>query len=365
MSKTVKSILIIIILLVVIFLFIYPKLEFGSENAASGPAQGPPAMAMGGGSGGALPVEAVVMKPTAMENKIRVTGSVQANESLEIRSEISGIVRRINFREGQSVRKGDLLLTINDDDLQAQLEKLQYNRKLFQDNEYRQRALLEREAISREEYERALTELKTSEADIRLVEVQIAKTQIRAPFDGVVGLRNISEGAYITPNNVVANMYSINPAKIEFSVPARYSGQLNAGDVVYFNVDGVTGIVEGKIYAIEPQIDPTTRTLRLRAEAPNADRKLLPGQFARIEVVLEKLEDTFMVPSIAITPEANRQLVFLVKNGKVEPRAIETGVRTEDMVQALSGVTAGDTVMVTGILQARPGMAVKVSRIRE
>ena len=311
----------------------------------------------------ALPVSGYLIRPQEMENKIRVTGSVQANESLELKSEISGVIEGIFFEEGQAVKQGDLLVKLNDDDLQAQKERLQYNKKLFEDNEFRQRTLLEREAISIEEYEIALTELRTSEADIKLLEVQIGRTEITAPFDGVVGLRNLSIGTYITPANVIANLYSINPAKIEFSIPARYTGQVGRGDEILFSIEGTTEQYRGEIYAVEPQIDPNTRSLRLRALAPNSEEQLLPGQFARIEVILERLENAIMIPSIAITPEATRQYVFVANNGKVDLRYIETGVRTDQLVQALSGLSEGDTVLTTGIMQARPGMAIEVRKL--
>jgi membrane fusion protein (multidrug efflux system) len=358
MSKIVKNILFVLIALSLVFLFLYPKLElFGPEEEVAAMETGRPASS-------ALPVSGFVVKPREIENKIRVTGTIQANESLELKSEISGVIEGIFFEEGKAVKRGDVLVKLNDDDLQAQLERLQYNKKLFEDNEFRQRTLLEREAISREEYEIALTELRTSEADIKLLEVQIGRTEITAPFDGVVGLRNLSVGTYITPANVIANLYSINPAKIEFSIPARYTGQVGPGDEILFAIEGAEGQYQGEIYAVEPQIDPNTRSLRLRALAPNAEEQLLPGQFARIEVILERLENAIMIPTITITPEATRQYVFVANGGKVEQRYIETGVRTDEMVQAISGLVEGDTVLTTGIMQARPGMAIEVKQIQ-
>jgi membrane fusion protein (multidrug efflux system) len=357
MSKIVKNILFTLIALSLIFLFLYPKLEwFGPKEEATPMQAARP-------ESSALPVTGYLVRLQEMDNKIRVTGSIQANESLELKSEISGVIEGIFFEEGKEVKRGDVLVKLNDDDLQAQRERLQYNKKLFEDNEFRQRTLLEREAISREEYEIALTELRTSEADIKLIEVQIGRTEITAPFDGVVGLRNLSVGTYITPANVIASLYSINPAKIEFSIPARYAGQVGKGDEILFSIEGTADQYLGEIYAVEPQIDPNTRSLRLRALAPNSNKRLLPGQFARIEVILERLENAIMIPSITITPEATRQYVFVANNGKVEQRYIETGVRTDELVQALSGLSAGDTVLTTGIMQARPGMAIEVRKI--
>lgn len=360
MNRTVKKILILVIVLVLLFLFFMPKLDFGKNDSAEQTTSGPAIAAFNT----ALPVSAMVLTPQQMENKIRVTGTIQANESVDLKSELNGLVERIYFQEGQRVRKGDLLIRLNDDESRAQLEKLTFSKKLYEDNEYRQKILLEREAISREEYEIALTELRTSEADIKLLEVQINKAQIRAPFDGIIGLRNISEGSYLTPATSIVNIYNIDPAKIEFSIPARYAGLLGIGDKIYFDLDGTIESYEGTIYALEPLIDPATRTLRLRATAPNKNSKILPGQFARIEVVLEQLDSALLIPSIAVTPTADSQMVFVAKNGKAEQRFIEIGTRTNTEIQVAKGLSVGDTVITSGILQLRPGVAVNITTLK-
>jgi len=360
MNRTVKNIIVLAIILVLVFLFFLPKIDFGSSENSELATSGPAIAAFSS----ALPVSAIVMKPQQMENKIRVTGTIQPNEAVDLKSELNGLVEKIYFQEGQRVRKGDILLRLNDDETRAQLEKLTFSKKLYEDNEYRQKILLEREAISREEYEIALTELRTSEADIKLLEVQINKAQIRAPFDGIVGLRNISEGSYLTPAASIVNIYSIDPAKIEFSIPARYTGLLGVGDKIYFYLDGTIDQYEGTIYALEPLIDPTTRTLRLRATAPNKNSKILPGQFARIEVVLEQLDSALLVPSIAVTPTSDTQMVYVAKNGKAEQRFIEIGTRTDTDIQVANGLSVGDTVITSGILQLRPGIAVNITTIK-
>ena len=360
MNRTAKNIIVFIIVLVLIFLFLLPKIEFGGSDSVESASSGPAISSINS----ALPVNALVLKPQQMENKIRVTGSIQANESVDLKSELNGIVEKIYFKEGQRVKKGDLLISLNDEESSAQLEKLTFSKKLYEDNEYRQKILLEREAISREEYEIALTELRTSEADIKLLEVQINKAQIRAPFDGIVGLRNISEGSYITPAVSIVNIYNIDPAKIEFSIPAKYAGLLGVGDKIYFDLDGTIDQYEGIIYALEPLIDPATRTLRLRATAPNSNSKIMPGQFARIEVVLEELDSAILVPSVAVTPTADSQMVFVVKNGKAEQRIVEIGRRTESEIQIDRGLNIGDTVIISGILQLRPGIAVEITNLK-
>lgn len=356
MSKTVKRILTITIVLVIVFLIALPKLDFlrAKDNEETATATARPANPV-------IPVNAVVVAPQKLDNKIQVTGAIQANESLEIKSEISGKVTSINFEEGQRVRKGSLLLTINDEELLAQLEKLKYSKKLREESEYRQRMLLEKEAISQEEYDQALTELNTARADIRLIEAQIDKSRIRAPFDGIIGLRYVSEGSYITPQTTVATFSNIDPAKIEFSIPGKYSNDVQVGDIIEFSTESSDDVYQGKIYAIEPQIDPETRTLRMRAISPNQDRRLLPGQFARVDLILDREEDALLVPSQAVIPEMNGHKVFVVNNGEAESRSVEVGIRTNREVEIRSGITPQDTVITSGLLQIKPGSKLDVS----
>jgi membrane fusion protein (multidrug efflux system) len=356
MSKTVKRILTFTIALIVIFLIALPKLDFlkAEKNADVATASMRPANPV-------IPVTAVVVEPKKLDNKIQVTGAVQANESLEIRSEISGKVTSINFEEGQRVRKGELLLTINDEELIAQLEKLKYSKQLREESEYRQRMLLEKEAISQEEYDQALTELNTARADIRLIEAQIAKSRLRAPFNGIIGLRYVSEGSYITPQTTIATFSNIDPAKIEFSIPGKYSNDVQVGNLIEFQTESSDDMYQGEIYAIEPQIDPETRTLRMRAISPNKDRRLLPGQFARVDLILDREDNAILVPSQAVIPEMNGHKVFVVNNGKAEARSVEVGIRTNLEVEIRNGISPQDTVVTSGLLQIKPGSDLDVS----
>jgi len=213
MNKVLKSILFVIIAIIIIGLILYPKLK---------PEEKGPAMASPRGSS-VVPVEAKIIHPQRIENVIKITGAIIANESVALKSEISGKIQGIYFQEGQRVKKHDLLLTINDDEIYAQMERLKYTQKLNEDIEYRMRQLLEKEAISREEYEIALTTLNTTLSDIKEREARIAKHKIYTPFDGIIGLRHVSEGSYISPSDLVANIYNINPIKIEFSIPGKYT----------------------------------------------------------------------------------------------------------------------------------------------
>jgi membrane fusion protein (multidrug efflux system) len=359
MSKVLKRILTLVIVLVVLGIIFYPKLspllvgEAGNESGGRGP----------GGPGGGRPlltVSAVIVKPQLLENKVAVTGEIVPNEFLELKSEVSGKINGIFFQEGQAVKKGQLLLKVNVDELLAQLDKVKFTTKLREDTEFRQRQLLEKEAISQEEYELALTELQTSNSDIRLLETQIAKSEIRAPFDGIVGFREISEGAYVIPSTILTSLYSIQPAKIQFSIPGKYSNQVKKGSPIAFKIDAVDDVFKGEVYVIEPRLNSETRTLTLRALSPNPSNILLPGQFVRVELILDTKEGAIMVPSEAVIPELVGSKVFVSKGGKVVPVAIETGYRTDTDLEILSGLHAGDTVITSGILQVRQGMQVNI-----
>ncbi len=355
MSKVAKNTLLVIIILIIIFLIAWPKLDFlGKESANAQPVQR---------NQMAIPVNAKIVKPERLENKLNVTGSVIANESLQLRCESSGKITGIFFEEGDFIKKGKLMVQINDDELKAQRAKLVTTQKLLKDTEFRQKRLLEREAISQEEYDRAFTELKGVEADMQVIDAQIARSKVIAPFDGIVGLRLVSLGTYITSSDPIATFYNIDPIKVEFSVPGKYLNKIKRDDVINFKVEGQPESFTGKIYAIEPEIDPVTRTLKLRAISPNKERKLVPGQFARIEVILEAQENALMAPTEAVVPELTGHKVYLYKNGKSRLVSVEIGIRTERDVEIISGIAASDTLITSGVLQINDGSSVNINTL--
>ncbi|MDZ7604471.1 MAG: efflux RND transporter periplasmic adaptor subunit [Cyclobacteriaceae bacterium] len=355
MNKTVKRLLVIVIVLAVLGWIFYPKIRPGSdaEPLAQQPMQRP-----------ILPVDMTIATPRQMENTIKITGAVQANESVALSSEISGKIEKLLFKEGQRVKKGEALLTINDDEILAQVERLKFTQKLNEEIEFRQRQLLEKQAISREEYDIALTTLNTTQSDLKERVARLSKHRIVAPFNGIIGLRQVSEGSYITPNDLIANIYSIDPIKIEFSVPGKYSNMVNPGDKILFKVEASTEVFEGKIYAVEPKIDPQTRTLQIRAICENDDEVLIPGQFANIDYILDVLPDALLIPSEAVIPEMNSHKMFICKNGMATQVQVEIGLRTEKEVQVVSGIAPGDSVITTGILQMREGLKVSAGIIK-
>ena len=312
----------------------------------------------GAARGGVMIVRTAIIRSEKLDKRIATVGTVLPNEEVEIRSETSGKIERILFDEGSRVRKGDMLLEINDDELQAQLLRATARRTLAEQQEGRVRDMFDQNLVSQEEFDRAANELDVVKAEVQLITAQVEKTAIRAPFDGVIGLRYVSEGSYITPATRVATLQDDHQVKIDFSVPEKYAGVIKEGDKINFTTPGSAGALVGIVYALESKIDLATRTLRLRALSANPDGALTAGAFANVEVVLEE-NDALVVPSYAVVPELKGHKVFLYKGGKVVAQSVEIGVRTDEKVEIAGGVQAGDTLITSGVLQLRPGMTVR------
>ncbi|SHM39710.1 membrane fusion protein, multidrug efflux system [Cyclobacterium lianum] len=357
MKKQTKIILIIIIVLVVGIAFFYPRLDLlsGDEEMA--------AASQNGNAQTSLPVNVVELRQEKLQNNLNITGSLIPNEIVTLRPEVAGLVERINFEEGQFVTKGTPLLYLNDEELDAQRERLSYTKKLYESQENRQKELLAREAISQEEYDIVLSQYNTNLADLRLIEAQLDKMVIRAPFDGELGFRQVSEGSVIGTTDVIANIVNVDPIKIEFSIPERYANEIKPGSVVYFRATNSIEEAEGKVYAIEPNVDAATRTLKIRAMSPNKQKKFLPGMFVRVRLVLNEIENAIMIPSESLIPELEGYKVFIANEGKIESRKVTIGQRSDTRVQIIDGLAPGELVLTTGVLQAREGMPVNVNQI--
>lgn len=311
----------------------------------------------------ALPVEMLVAKPESLTETLNVIGTIEANESVVLRSEISGQITGIFFKEGQRVKKGALLVKIFDKDLQAGLAKAKANLKLAEDDEPRLRRLMESEAISKREYEVAFANLQSAKADVALLEAQISKTEIRAPFEGTIGFRQVSPGGYIASGTDIASLVDDNSAKIQFTVPEKYAQLVENNMLIKFRLEGQPEEQTAKIYAVAPYIDPATRTLQLKALAPNPNKTLLPGAFARISVVLKTKPEVVLIPTEAILSESAGQKVYLYKDGKVQPVMVETGMRTHNRAEIVQGIMAGDTVITSGMMQITPRTTVTPAKI--
>jgi membrane fusion protein (multidrug efflux system) len=318
--------------------------------------------AKGGPGGGERPmnVSGVIVAATRFDNSLTVTGSIDANEEVRIISEVSGIIKGIYFNEGSNVRRGQALVKIDDSELRAQLAQTITRQNLASENERRAKLLLQKEAISREEYDIASAEFRTAKSQTQLIRAQIAKTVINAPFSGRIGLRAVSKGEYVTPTMPISNLVSINPVKISFSVPEKYSRQVKVGTTIDFTIAGSTQVYNARVYAIEPRIESATRTLQLRAKADNPSGLLIPGSFASISLPLSTIEDALLVPTQAIVPVQDGKKVFVTDSGKVKEVMVETSTRTKESILVTSGLKPGDTVLTTGVMSLKEGGKVKV-----
>jgi membrane fusion protein (multidrug efflux system) len=303
-------------------------------------------------------VKAVIAIPHELENKIFSTGNILANEEVEIRAEVPGRIITINFQEGAMVRKGDLLVKINDNELQAQLKKLVLDEKLAQDDVFRKEKLIEMKAVSQEELDISRSQLGVIQAQIELVKAQLDKTSIYAPFNGRIGLRYASPGGYISSSMLIARMQQTDPIKIEFSVPEKYINGIKTNLEIQFNVAGSDSTFTGLIYAIEPRIDPSTRAFTVRARCSNPGGILTPGAFTKVNIILEKIPAALVLPSDAFIPDIKGEKVFVCRNGKAKSVYVTTGIRTENEVQVVDGINPMDTVIISGLLQLRDQMSV-------
>ncbi len=306
-----------------------------------------------------MAVQVHVLEPAPLDNDLVTTGTLMANEEVDLTSELAGRVTAIGFKEGGTVSAGQVLVRINADELQAQLRKAEANLKLATDDEGRKKQLLAVSGISQEQYDATQANVTGLQADVDDLRARIAKATIRAPFGGKVGLRSISEGGYVGTNTMIAKLQQTDPMKIDFAVPERYGRSMKEGNTITFSMEGDTARYTGEVYAVDPRVDATTRTVRVRARSANKDGRLIPGAFAKVEVQLEHLEDALVVPAEALIPDIQGQKVMLMKAGKAVSARVQLGLRTATSVQLASGVEPGDSVIVTGLLAIRDGSSVR------
>jgi membrane fusion protein (multidrug efflux system) len=355
MNKSViKKISIAVFVLILLAVIVIPKLKSKEEKEGGTPLA----------RGGVIPVLIKVIVPEDFTTTLHVSGSVFGNEEVQLRTEISGKVVSIAFNEGAHVNKGDLLVKVNDADLQAQLKKAEIRKKDAEDKEYRQKILLSKNGISRETYETAKNDLDAAAADIENFKAQIAKTEIRAPFTGTIGLRYISEGSYVTPSTQIASLQSANPVKIDFSIPQRFANEISAGN--YVKLKTASGKeFSAKVYAIEPKVDPSTRALQVRAVCNNDRGELIPGSYISVEVNLNTVKSTMVIPTQALSLDISGERVFVYRGGTAIPAKVESGIRTESEVQITNGIKMGDSIITSGIMQMRPRAKVKVLSVEK
>jgi membrane fusion protein (multidrug efflux system) len=351
MNKKVKTIIWILAGMIVISLLVFPKLR--SLNNRNKLKQNQVRQT-------STVVRIMVANPGKLKEIIKASGTLLADEEVDLSFETSGKITDIYFTEGTHVQKGQLLAKLNDDELEAELGKLKIQEKLAREKTERQKVLLEKEAVSQESYDQLKTDLQGIESEIEILLARLAETEIHAPFDGIIGLRYVSEGAFVTSSTLIARLVKIQPLKIDFSIAERYARMIKPGTNLAFRLEDAMNIYRASVYAVEPRIDPRTRTIALRAVYDNRNEELQPGRFVSIELVIREKDDALQVPTECIIPELGGEKVFIIRNGKARSSQVKTGLRTEETIEILEGINPGDTVVVSGIMQLRNDMQVVI-----
>jgi membrane fusion protein (multidrug efflux system) len=360
MNRGLRITVTVIIVLLIVGIIAYPKLKplLVSKLSKDMPAAGP--MRQGGGQ--KLFVTGFVVTPSKMSDPINTVGTIKPDEEVDLAFETSGKIVNIFFKEGTKVKKGDLLAKINDRPLQAQLQKLLVQKKLLESKEFRQRSLLDKDAISQESYDQIQTELQATVADINLVKARISETEMRAPFDGYIGLRYLSEGAYVTQSTKIARLVKLSPLKIEFAISEKYTSEVKVGYPVTFKIDGIDNEFKAEVYAVDTKIDNLKQVV-MRALYPNLKEELKSGRYASVTLIMSQIDSALAIPTEALIPEMEGERVFIYRNGKASSVKVTTGLRTEAKIQITNGLKIGDTLIVTGILQLRQGLPVQLDSV--
>ena len=321
--------------------------------AQSGPRNGAPAAP--------LSAEVHVVKSIPFAQTLSTVGTLRSNEAVTLVAELSRRLVKIHVQEGTEVQAGALLFKLDDSDLVAQLGEIAARMKLASINKKRVDTLLPRNAISQQEFDISTSALVLLEAQQNTQAVQISKTEVRAPFAGRVGVRQVSEGAFVSPTTPLITLQDLSRIKVDFPLPERYAGEVANGQKFTFTVAGNGQVFEGTVSVVEPAIDAATRSLLVRGVC-SAPQGLLPGGFAEVTLTLNGLSHGFLVPSQAIVPSPRGHGLYLIVGGKAKLQPVEIGIRTDDQVQILRGVNEGDVVATTNLLRIRPGLEVTAAR---
>jgi membrane fusion protein (multidrug efflux system) len=308
-------------------------------------------------------VEGIIVKPTLINQIIYVSGTLKPFEETTLMPEVPGRIVSINLPEGQPVKAHTLLVKLFDGDLQAQLRKSETQLKITEQTRVRQAELLKINGISQSDYDQTELQVISIKNDIELMKVSIQKTEVLAPYDGEIGLRNVSVGAQVTTSTALATIREVDKLKLDFSVPEKYSNIITKGGKLRFMVQGDDAKYDAIVMATEQSIEANTRNLKARAVVNKNSASLIPGAFANVELSLGERPQALMVPTQAIIPTERDKKLIVVKGGKATFVAVKTGVRESANIEVSEGIAPGDTVVTTGILFLKPGSIVKFSKI--
>ena len=318
-----------------------------------------------GASSAPMPVEGYIVTPTMLNANVLVAGTLLPFEHTEIHPEVAGKVVALSIREGAFVRKGTLLVKLFDDDLKAQLNKFNVQLQIAEKTQQRQNELLKIGGISQQDFDLSILNVSTIKADMQILRAAINKTEIRAPFDGVLGFKNISMGAYITPQTVITTISQVNKLKLEFSVPEKYTNKAKVGNYVGFTTETSSKKYSGRIIAMESAITQENRSLKIQAIVEQVDKDITAGGFANVDFNLGEDANALMVPTQSIIPQARDKKVIVYRGGNADFKTVTTGIRDSSKVEILSGLSMGDTIITTGLLSIKPGSKITISSFKK
>lgn len=322
----------------------------------------PAEKAKGPGGPPTVNVVAFKSKPTDLTDKISIVGTLESNERVNIQSEVSGTIERINFEEGQLIKAGDLLFEIDKEKLRASYDQARANLKLAETTASRYKNLVQSKAVSQQEYDQTVATLESNRATVALAREQLDDATIVAPFDGITGERLVSEGQFVTQGTALGSLYNQDPMKVNFHVPERYLGEIRQGQTIAMRVAAFKDkTYEGKVYFISPNIDETTRTALVKARVPNPERTLRSGMFANLELILDVKKDAIVIPETALIIKGDSVSVYTVgEDDTVALRTVTVGTRRKGMVEIVSGLDAEEVVVTEGYQKIGPGSKVNV-----
>jgi membrane fusion protein, multidrug efflux system len=322
------------------------------------------APANAGRNQGPMMVMGYIAKTGAVSEPLELPGTLLALEATEIHPEVNGRIVGLYINEGSFINKGALMVKLFDGDLQAQLKKLKVQLQIAEKTEERSKELLKINGISQQDYDLTFLQVSNIKADIELIETNIAKTEIRAPYSGKLGFRNVSMGAYVTPATIITTIRQINQLRLQFSIPEKYADKIVMGQTVPFSVAGSRQKFLAKVYATESIVSETTRGLNIRCLVQQSNNVLVAGGFAKVDMDFSRNDNALLVPTQAILPQARGKKVVVYRNGIASFVDVQTGVRDSANVEIISGINPGDTIITTGLMGIKPDAKIKLTKVQ-
>jgi len=355
-KRSYTSIFVILIFLGLLVGLIFWKMQQPKPGGPGGP-----------GGGAKMPPQKVTGYIARTENipmTLESSGSLLAWNEVSLVAEAPGKIIQLNITEGAKVVQGQLLVSLFDEDIKAQMKKQNLQLEISKKNVIRLSELLKINAVSQQEIDNAENSVNNIQSDLNLLEANLLKTKIRAPFSGTIGLTNASVGTYINPGSAVASLQQMDQLKLEFSIPEKYTQLLQIGDAVAFTIESQSDTFSARVYAFEPKIDASTRSLKVRARFLNPGNRVLPGTFAKANIRLREIKEAVLIPTQSIILEARGKKVIVARGDSVRFVRVETGIRNQDRIQILSGLQAGDTVLTSGLMFVNPKSAIKMTSVK-